>query len=274
MFLSALRKPVDTFAPSVGRLYRRLRDAGVAQESKPTTYGFKLAGDPRMASDDFEPEEARAFLELLESQDTVLDVGANIGFYSCLAANRGKHVVAFEPSRRNLNFLYRNLWENRLSSVEVFPVGLGKQCGLSRIYGFGGISSFIAGWAQAETSRFSLVPLATLDTVVAKRFQGKKLLIKMDVEGFEMDVLAGATETLRLDPRPVWIVEILLRDGVIPGGTNTRFQETFEVFWERGYQCRKLDKERTRVQSADVQQWVSLGTAGCKNFLFSPARNP
>jgi FkbM family methyltransferase len=269
VFLSALRKPVDTFAPSVGRLFRRLRDIGVAQRPRETIYGFKLAGDPRMASDDFEPEEVRTFLELLESQDTVLDIGANIGFYSCLAASRGKHVVSFEPSPRNLNFLYRNLWENKLSCAEVFPVGLAGRCGLSRIYGFGGISSFVAGWAQAETSKYSLVPVTTLDTVAAKRFQGKKLLIKMDVEGFELDVLEGATETLALEPRPTWIVEILLRDGVIPAEINTRFQGAFEMFWKRGYQCRKLAGGRTQVQKADVERWVGRGTADCKNFLFS-----
>ena len=269
MFLSALRQPVDTFAPSVGRLYRRMRDFVVARQSRQTIYGFKLAGDRRMASSDFEPDDVKAFLESIESHDVVLDIGANVGFYSCLAASRGEHVVSFEPSLRNLNFLYRNLWENKLSSVEIFPVGLAKQSGLSRIYGFGGISSFVMGWGQAVTSKYSLVPLTTLDAIVAKRFQGNRLLIKMDVEGFELDVLAGATETLNLEPRPTWTVEILLRDGVIPGGINTRFHETFEVFWKRGYQCRKLDKTRGRVQNADVEHWVSCGTAACKNFLFS-----
>src|SRR6266704_5853008 len=269
MFLSAVRKPVDTFAPSVGHLYRRLRDVAVGKRSRQTIYGFTLAGDPRMASRDFEPEEVKTFLELLESHGTVLDIGANVGFYSCLAASRGKHVLSFEPSPRNLRFLYRNLVENGLQDTEVFPVGVAKQCGLSRIYGFGGISSFVAGWAQADTSKYSLVPVTTLDAVAAKRFQGKKLLIKMDVEGFELDVLAGATETLSLEPRPVWMVEILLRDGVIPGGTNTRFLETFEMFWAFGYQCRKLDQARAEVQQADVERWVSLGSADCKNFLFS-----
>jgi FkbM family methyltransferase len=206
---------------------------------------------------------------LLESHDTVLDIGANVGFYSCLAASRGRHVVSFEPSLRNLNFLYRNLWENKFSSVEILPLGLAKQSGLSRIYGFGGISSFVVGWGQAETSKYSLVPVTTLDAALAKRFQGKRVLIKVDVEGFELNVLAGATETLNLDPKPTWMVEILLRDGVIPGGINTRFHETFEMFWNRGYQCTKLDKTGSRVQNADVERWVSGGSADCKNFLFS-----
>src|SRR5260370_41136387 len=102
MFLSTFRKPVDTFAPSVGHLYRRLRDVAVAQRSRQTIYGFTLAGDPRMASRDFEPEEVKTFLELLESHGTDLDIGANVGFYSGLSARRGKHVLSFDPSPRNL----------------------------------------------------------------------------------------------------------------------------------------------------------------------------
>src|SRR5208282_1091860 len=257
MFLSALRKPIDTFAPSVGHFYRRLRDASVAQRSRQTIYGFKLAGDARMASSDFELDEVETFLELLESHDTVLDIGANVGFYSCLAASRGKHVLSFEPSPRNLRFLYRNLWENHFQSTEIFPIGLAKQPGLHRLYGFGGISSFVAGWAQADSSKYSLVPVSNLDAIVAGRFHGKKLLIKMDVEGLELDVLAGATQTLNLDPRPTWAVEILLHDGVIPGGINVRFLETIEFFWERGYQCRKLDKTGAQVQATDVRRWVN-----------------
>lgn len=269
MSLSVLRKPVDTFAPPVGRIYRRLRDASVAQRSRPTPYGFRLAGDPRMASDAFESDEVRTFLELLESHDAVLDIGANIGFYSCLAATRGKHVVSFEPNARNLEFLYRNLWENELSRVEVFPLGLSKDCGLSRMYGFGGIASFVPGWGQAQRSRYSLVPVTTLDAAVAGRFYGKRLLIKMDVEGHELDVLASATEMLSREPKPTWFMEILLRDGVIPGGINTRFIETFEIFWQCGYECQRFDRERTSVQRAEVEHWASRRSAECKNFLFS-----
>jgi hypothetical protein len=105
---------------------------------------------------------------------------------------------------------------------------------------------------------------------VAKRFAGKRLLIKMDVEGFEREVLAGAVETLELSPKPTWMVEILLHDAVIPGGTNTQFTETFELFWKHGYQCAELDDARTPLQATDVERWVSSAAAHCKNFLFTP----
>ena len=271
MYFSTCRKAVDTFAPPLGRQFRWLRDATHRRRSIQTKYGFSLAGDPSMAKPGYETEEIQAFLELIEDHEAVVDIGANIGLYSCLAAIRGKRTIAFEPSPRNLNFLYRNLWENKFVNVEVFPLGLAAQCGLARIYGYGGISSFVPGWAQAREAQSTLAPLTTLDTIAAGRFQGKKLLIKMDVEGFELDVLAGAAATLDLNPKPTWLVEILLSGEVIPGGVSRKFAEVFEVFWKRGYRCRKLDAARTPVRPADVSRWVANQSVDAEthDFLFS-----
>jgi len=271
MFLSSCRKAVDTFAPPLGRSYRLLRDATHRRRSLPTKYGFSLAGDPSMVKDDWEQEEIHTFLQLIEDHDVVLDIGANMGFYSCLAAVHGKHTIAFEPSSRNLKFLYKNLWQNKVFDVEVFPVGLARQCGLGRIYGYGGIASFVPGWAQSTNSQSCLVPLTTLDTIVAGRFHCKKLLIKMDVEGFELDVLAGAAETLRRDPKPVWMIEILLRDDVIPGGWSRNFADTFETFWSHGYRCTMLDAAQTPVGPKDVRRWMLNGVVDSQthDFLFS-----
>jgi FkbM family methyltransferase len=271
MFLSRYRKTVDTFAPPLGRSYRLLRDSTNRRRAILTPYGFSLAGDPDMAHGGWEADEIPVFLELIETHEVIVDIGANVGLYACLAASRGKQTIAIEPAPRNLSFLYKNLWDNRFTGVEILPVGLGSEPGLRRIYGYGGIASFVPGWAQAREAQSTLVPLTTLDAVAADRFRGKKLLIKMDVEGFELDVLAGAQKTLDLEPRPQWLVEILFRGEVIPGGISAKFAETFSVFRERGYRCRMLDRARTRVGPADVSRWVSQGSVDGEthDFLFS-----
>jgi FkbM family methyltransferase len=271
MFLSGCRKVVDSYVPPLGRQYRLLRDATNRRRSIQTRYGFALAGDPSMTRPEWEADEIEAFLALVKTHDVVLDIGANVGFYSCLAARCGKPTVAFEPSSRNLKFLYKNLWENHCTDVEIFPLGLGRHCGLGRIYGFGGISSFVPDWAQARESESTLAPLTTLDTIAAGRFKDRKLLIKMDVEGFEMEVLAGAPETLDRHPKPTWLVEILLSSAVIPGGISKTFAETFEVFWKHGYRSNKLDSLLTPAEPADVQRWVANNSVDLNthDFLFS-----
>jgi len=271
MILSGLRKPVDTFVPSLGRLYRLTRDVTNGRRPMPTKFGFSLAGCPPMAKDGWEVDEIEAFIELMATHDAVVDIGANVGFYSCLAASQGKHTIAFEPSSRNLNFLYKNLWDNQFLDVEVLPLGLARQSGLGRIYGFSDMASLVPGWAQARNEEFSLIPLTTLDLMLAGRFRNQKLFIKMDVEGYESEVLAGASKTMDLDPKPTWMVEILLSGETIPGGISQKFSETFDVFWGHGYQCRMLNAERTPVERADVSRWVSDGRveSGAKDFLFS-----
>lgn len=274
-FLSRLRKPIDTFAPSLGLLYRSVRDVTARRASRRTRYGFTLSGDEAMARPDYECAETATFLSLLESHDTVIDIGANVGFYSCLAASRGKQVLCFEPSPRNLKYLYKNLCENQLLNAEVYPLGLAGKPGLSRLYGFGGLSSFVPGWAQADERRFHIVPVTSLDAVIAARFCGRRLLVKMDVEGFELDVLAGAERTLNLDPKPTWLIEISLAVELFPGGTNTRFAEAFELFWSHGYECKRLNPVRDPVGPEDIRRWIAHGRVddGTHDFLFSDRRD-
>jgi len=271
MNLSSCRVVIDKFAPQIGRSFRSMRDAKMFRQPIQTEYGFSLAGDPTILGENFESEEKRVFLESLDTHDIVLDIGANVGFYACLAASRGKHTLAFEPSPRNLSFLCKNLWENKFSNVEVFPLGLAGKSGLECIYGFGTSASFMPGWDHASQARFSLVPLTTLDTIAACRFKNKRLFVKMDVEGFELNVLEGATETLDLNPKPTWMVEVHLNHPCIPGGFNRRFSEVFEIFWKHGYQCTKPDRARTPVAQADVSRWIGNGFVdlGTRDFLFS-----
>jgi hypothetical protein len=93
----------------------------------------------------------------------------------------------------------------------------------------------------------------------------------MDVEGFELDVLSGAEATLHSPAPPTWLVEVLLRDGVIPGGISGKFTEVFDVFWSCGYRSKMLDAGCTRVERADVARWVKQGfvEGETHDFLFS-----
>lgn len=270
MFLSRYRKAVDTFLPPLGWSYRVLRDSAGRRRSIETAYGFSLAGDPSMTGEDWEADEIGLFLKLIATHDAVIDIGANVGFYSCLTASRGKPTIAIEPSPRNLKFLNRNISENHFNCIEVMPLGLAGEPGLARMYGYGGIASFVSGWAQARAAHSCVVPVTTLDALAAGRFQGQRLLIKMDVEGFELDVLAGAGKTLDLTPKPTWLVEILLRDPVIPGGINAKFSETFKVFREHGYRCRRLNATATTVDPEEVSRWVAQEFVedGAHDFLF------
>jgi FkbM family methyltransferase len=267
-----LRNFIETRFPIAARHIRLARAERAASSPAITPEGFKLASPPLMLSADWEAAEKKALLAALAERSICVDIGSNVGYYACLARSRGKKVIAIEPLPQNLAFLYRNLEYNGFLDVEVYPVGLSRKPGIERIYGSFDTSSFIPGWASwANRGKVStLVPVTTLDVLVGERFKGERLVIKMDVEGYEAQVLEGAPQTLALNPKPFWLVEILLSDRSIPGGVNREFQQIFDTFWKHGYEAKTLDLRA--VGAEDVRRYVSLAAKGepmeQTNFVF------
>jgi FkbM family methyltransferase len=267
---SLIKNRIDTWAPEAGRLYRQWRDDCSANSAPiPTPFGFVLAGSSTMAGGVFEQEEIQIFLTYLQGATVCIDIGANVGLYSCLAASQGKHVVAVEPLSRNLISLYNNLESNVFLDVEVYPLGLSNTPGIQRLYGGGTGASFISGWAGASKHYYNVVPVTTLDIIAGSRFNNQHLLIKMDVEGYEDDVLRGAQHILDLTPKPTWLVEISLTEH-FPTGINDNFSDIFEKFWQHGYEARTADQAQRVVRVQDVERWVTNRAVdfGSHNYLF------
>lgn len=126
--------------------------------------------------------------------DIFLDVGANIGLYSLIAATRrlaGK-VIAFEPDARSLAALHANLMINGVrDSVEVRPIALSDHDGVVRFSPDPGTSSCRSRVSGDGTVS---VPCAMLDTQLPTA--GKRLFFKVDIEGHELAALAGMRHVL------------------------------------------------------------------------------
>jgi FkbM family methyltransferase len=240
--LSPFRPLVDRFLPSLSIVYREARDQWTysRRTPKPTPYGVKLMGHADMESGRFEREETELARRLMLDCDVFVDVGANIGLYTCLACAQHKHAIAVEPLTRNLEYLYANLRANGFDDVEVFPVGLSDSTGLATLFGGATGASLIRGWADAPGPLVRTIPISTLDTLLTERFDGRRLLIKIDVEGAELGVLRGATKTLSRLPPPVWIVEVT-RGDLHPGGVNAEYDRVFQRFEAAGYVASSIE---------------------------------
>jgi FkbM family methyltransferase len=272
MGFETVRAAVLSHTPQLAHFYRLLRDklASVAPPVK-TIYGFTLSGNRVMASPIFEREEIAFFVRQLSHVEVCVDIGANIGFYTCLAASLGKPVVAVEPLPRNVKLLHRNIAANGFTGVEVLSLGLSNKIGTKRLFGTGTCASFTEGWAGSPEERFHSVPVSTLDSVVGGLQSRGPMLIKMDVEGFELEVLSGAMITLKMNPKPTWLIEICLDSNCVVDGRNNKFAETFELFWSFGYQAQIPASEPRIVQREDVRRWVTQGHVdyGTHNYIFS-----
>jgi FkbM family methyltransferase len=161
-----------------------------------------------------EPGVQRAMLALLKPGMTFFDVGANVGFHSTLACrlvdpSRG-HVISFEPMTGNADQIELNARLNHFDCVRVMRVALGNHDGearflLSEISSRGALET--AGRIPSSPAGAATVPIRRLDTLMSEAHLPSPNVMKIDVEGAEADVLAGAHETL-MRHRPILMIEL------------------------------------------------------------------
>ena len=133
--------------------------------------------------------------------DVVVDAGAHYGFYSLLASRlvggRGL-VLAFEPASDNYRGLIKNLKLNHAGNIAPLKMALGSRDGEGELYhsthsGARALTPFPPPYRNLHSER---VRVAKLDTVLPALGISRVDLIKLDVEGFELEVLKGAVATL------------------------------------------------------------------------------
>ncbi len=142
----------------------------------------------------YEISMQRRFAAELRDGQVVYDVGANVGFYSLLAARCVGHtgrVFAFEPVPENLAYLRRHLALNSLTQVSVEPVAVSNSAGLTR---FTVGKNTCTGHFDADGALE--VRTVALDDFVVGAGNPPPQAMKIDVEGAEVRVLQGARRVL------------------------------------------------------------------------------
>ncbi len=145
----------------------------------------------------------------LRPGDAFVDVGANIGIYTLLAASlvgEGGRVLAFEPGRIAFERLEENIQINGLVQVETHFAAVSDRPGTIRFLQQQDLTNRIAlpEDEKGPEDRLNEVPCVTLDTSLG----GTSFAMgKIDVEGAESLALRGAEQSLRKSNPPVWLIE-------------------------------------------------------------------
>lgn len=162
-----------------------------------TRYGWPIRVDMRYAghrvlyfSGEYEVEVSRLFARILRRGWLFVDVGANIGFYSLLAAPLADHVWSFEPNSSTRELLTSNIALNDLQNVTVLPFGLSDEPGTLAIGQQGSDIGGATFRTRADVTASESVTVVCGDSVL-QACRGARTLIKIDVEGWEFKALCG-----------------------------------------------------------------------------------
>ena len=147
-----------------------------------------------------EPVGTEVFLSILKDDMTVVEIGANIGYYTVQESchRKLKRVIAIEPNPLSFELLKENVQINDCQDVSVFNMGISDVDGVRPFY----ISKHANSGsmtAQAEYARKLDIPVAKLDTLMDRENIEHVDVIRMDVEGHEVSALRGMLETLKRD---------------------------------------------------------------------------
>ena len=185
----------------------------------------------------------------------VVDVGAGMGdevLDACQLVGPDGHVLAFEPDRASFDALTSTLALNGIANVEAFNAAVGARDGHLAVSG-----RIMGKTAQAvDTATESTVPMKTLDTIMAERSdsllgQNNVSLLKIDTDGFDLDVLMGARQFLASNPRCKVIVEHLPSIDY----SGHRGKEVIEVFRSLGFRVSAIQTAAVELKTdADIDR--------------------
>ncbi len=155
-------------------------------------------------------------LDYLENSEVILDIGANIGqtSFNIIGTQKKKGlnpvIYSFEPYPRTFKKLETNRTLNPTVSVKTYNLGLGRERGILHMTQHSPLNS--GGFRMTNEPDNSIsVPVIALDEFVPENQLTKIDFIKIDVEGFEVQVLEGALETLKTF-RPILVFEYSLQN--------------------------------------------------------------
>ena len=159
---------------------------------------------------DFEPKMVRLFQTLIKEDDVVIDIGANIGCTSILFGELAHQVISFEPSTTTFNLLQRNIKGSGLVNIKLQNYALGSSSSISEItYAPSNRSGgFISNKTTISTGHITeKIKIKKLDDIIDNLKLQKIDFIKIDVEGFEKEVIDGAKKTIARC-KPIIVLEL------------------------------------------------------------------
>jgi FkbM family methyltransferase len=196
---------------------------------------------------------------------TFLDVGANIGLHTAVAAHLvgpGGRVLSVEPQDDLCDLVSLNCRQNGLTNVSIFRCALGRSVGtavLHQLYEENPSAATLQLQPDEKAQSQSSVTLRTLSDLLVEADLGREdLVVKIDVEGAELEVLAGADEYFAARPPALILVECVDHHLQRFGARSVDLLKRLDSLGFRLstiHRGRRIDVSPTEPLDADVIAW-------------------
>ncbi len=210
-----------------------------------------VVSETLLQNGEWEPFTTSTFLDYLSESDIVIDLGAHIGYYTLLAAERvgitGK-VYAFEPDPRNFSLLKKNVSVNDFPQVVTENLAVGAENGTVKLYreehNLGDHRIY-----ASDGKRHALeVNITKLDAYFSSTLPSVALL-KMDIQGAEYQALLGMRSLIKKNKNMVIITEFWPEGMRAAGSDPEAFLKELQSL---GYTFQIIDEEKKRVKKVTI----------------------
>ena len=266
---------IDRKFPWLASLWRFLRDSFRYATMRPevTEFGFRMLGKDDLDTSRIQSSEHAAFKRLLSESDIFVDIGANVGLFTMLAAEKKVPVISCEPHPQTFRLLCRNLHMNGFEDVEAHACAIGDRTRICSLFGGGQGASLNEGWGGIHSTYETVVPCITLEALIGNRFQDLQMLFKVDAEGAEFDILSQSPHLLNRKPKPIWIIENSISRNYGPK-KNPNYKSLFDLFWRNGYEAYTVESDRPGPISKETRDsWFDAGYCpNGVNYIFRESK--
>jgi len=209
---------------------------------------------PRYKGDQIhEPVVSKYLADTVKKDDVFFDVGANVGYFSAVAAASGAETHSFEVDPRLGSIIYTNLEQNSDS----FNVVVGAVSDrTSDVVSFTPHQSGNPSTNQIVRASYGFsVPTLSLDSYVSNR-EVVPNLMKIDVEGAEADVVLGGDNTLACEDLRAVLLEIHPK---LLNNTTSKVRNIYSTFIDHGFDCyrfqdhRSTNLERKKIETSQSE---------------------
>ena len=204
-------------------------------------------------------EESILMVNYLDKEDTFVDIGSNHGHYTLLASKfTGAKVISIEPVEETRNRLKKNILINKLKNIDVIKFGISSRNGFLKISNDkGSMNRIIKG---RKNNNFEKIEVTSLDVLLKNKKNVS--MIKIDVEGYEKEVLLGAKNILNRENLDIIIIELNNSNKFY----NYAEEETIAILKDFKFRPYKYNCKNSEFKNIKIKNYFSYNTIFIKNL--------